>query len=358
MTIKTLFEHQVAALVKDVSWLHQTQGLDQKTLQKIRKQVSGELVHQGRLQIASAALGEIEDEAACDRLHDITNHCSENFYLEDRVLSAIAVPVGFRMQSTASSDLTVGEGDTSNLSILEKVATAITSARRVILDKHLYDARALYYCNAKQLFHHLCHLEAGTPRTEEGPQPCLVRSDTHSTWHMVYFLGVQVTDLEGDRDLDALKTQRILGKWTHRAEWALTQSPQVTFTRGIQAQSQCHGLHYLGQGIRVGEDLIRGYRMQEALANFDQGDQGIKLFYTHEANAFRVSLMVVSHVMTIELWWKLMGSETLDGFREQLRQAIAVVFPADTVLALEQVELYDYQRLAREHGLSLMAGVL
>jgi hypothetical protein len=48
VTIKTIFEHQVDALVKDVCRLHQSRGLDHKTYQKIRTQVSGELVNQWR----------------------------------------------------------------------------------------------------------------------------------------------------------------------------------------------------------------------------------------------------------------------------------------------------------------------
>ena len=98
--------------------------------------------------------------------------------------------------------------------------------------------------------------------------------------------------------------------------------------------------------------------MQEALVNFDQGDQGVSFFYVHVWTDFQVLLLVVSHVMTIEIRWKLMGAETLDGFREQLRQAIAVTMPTDNILAMEQVELYDYQKLARESGLSMMLGVM
>jgi len=358
VTIKTIFEHQVDALVKDVCRLHQSRGLDQKTYQKIRKQVSGELVNHGGLEIAAAALGGIDDEGACDRLKDIISHCSENFYLEDRVLSAIAVPVGFRMKSSASAALTLVEADANYLSVLEKMATRITNARHVVLGTRLFEGKTLFYCSANKLYQYLRHLEAGSQTTVEVPQPCTVKSDANPSWQMVYLLGVQVTDLNGERDVDTLETHRALGKWTHRAEWALTQNPRVLFTKGISAQAQCHGLHYLGQGLRVGEDIIRGYRLQTALVNFDQGDQGVKFYYVHVWTDFQVLLLVVSHVMTIEIRWKLMGAETLDGFREQLRQAIAVTMPTDTILAMEQVELYDYQKLARENGLSMMLGVM
>ncbi len=358
MTIKTIFEHQVDALVKDVCRLHQSQGLDHKTYQKIRTQVSGELVNQGRLEIAAAALGGLDDEGACDRLKDIISHCSENFFLEDRVLSAIAVPLGLRMQSVGSAALSLGEADANWLSVLEQMATRITNARRIVLDTRLYDGKTLFYCSANKLYQYLRHLEAGSQTTVEVPHPCTVKSDENPSWQMVYLLGVQVTDLNGERALDTIETQRVLGKWTHRAEWALTQNPRVLFTKGIRAQAQCHGFHYLGQGLRVGEDIIRGYRLQETLVNFDQGDQGVKFFYVHVWTDFQVLLLAVSHVMTIEIRWKLMGAETLNGFREQLRQAIAVTMPTDTILVMEEVELYDYQKLARENGLSMMLGVM
>jgi hypothetical protein len=68
--------------------------------------------------------------------------------------------------------------------------------------------------------------------------------------------------------------------------------------------------------------------------------------------------MITSHLMTAEHKWKLMGAEPLDGFRAALDYAIRMTVPNSDVVVVRQVDQYDYQRLAVQHGLHWMTGVM
>lgn len=358
MNIKSIFNKQVEALVQDVLLLERSQGNDQQVYKRVRKQVSGELIHQGQLEITAAAIGALEDEAAISLLQSIVSHCSEHFYLSDRVLSAIALPVTFQMQSPPSCPLELQVGDASHLETLATVSRNLTQSRLMVFDNRLYSGQALFYSNAAKVYRHLCQLEVGVCHPEEGIKTNTASSNTDDCRQMLYFLGVQVTDLTHPRDLDSLESQRILGNWTHRAEWALTQCDPVLFAKGTRALAQCHGFHYLGRAVAEGEEIRRGLLLQSALANFDAGDHGVRLLYAHEFIHFQVKLLVISQAMVIEHCWKLMGSESIEGFRSQLDMAIALVLHRRDVQEVRQVELYDYEKLAREQGLNRLLGAV
>jgi hypothetical protein len=172
----------------------------------------------------------------------------------------------------------------------------------------------------------------------------------------VYFLGVQVTDIKGYRLLNDEAIQRQLINWTYHAVWSLTECKTVFANKALSAQAKCHGVWYVNEGVLQGENAMRGHRLHSMLTNFELGVTGVKFFYVHVPMELQVRLMICSHLMTVEFKWKLMGAETLDGFKEALNYAIVMCVPSDEVRELRQVDLFDYHKLAREHGLSWMMG--
>jgi hypothetical protein len=98
VNVESLFDRQLDNLVANIKILNASHGLDQNAYQKVRSQVTGELLNQGQLQVASAALGDLKDEGAEQRLKDIINHCAQHYEMEDRVLSVIAVPVSISIR--------------------------------------------------------------------------------------------------------------------------------------------------------------------------------------------------------------------------------------------------------------------
>jgi len=358
VNISNIFEHQVQLLADRVRRLESSHGADQASYEWIRKQVSSELINKSRPEVASAALGELGCEHAGERLKDMLTHCSEHFYFEDRVLSAIAVPVAFRMKAPANNQIEISEGERRNLTTLAAMARNVTGSRNMVFDSHLYDGKGLYCCSAKRLLGRLQHLEKGILSPEVGPTKRVINAQSEPAWQMLYLLGVQVTDVEGGRVVNDENSQRRLGNWTYHAEWALSQCNKVLSDRGITAQAQAHGFWYLSRGIQEGEDKIRGHRLKSLLANFDQGVRGVKFHYVHESVEFQVRLMIVSQPMTVEFQWKLMGDESLDGFCKELAHSILQVIPDGSALVVQQIEMYDYRNLAHQHGLSWMLGAM
>lgn len=354
MAIKTIFGNQVDALVRDINLLEYRQGSDTALFEKIRRLVSGELLNLGRLNVCSAAIGELEDEKAVDRFKAIIIHCSQHFYLEDRVLSAIAIPLSVRVKCPPGFAFTLKDAKEGSLAILAKIAGNLSGARQIYFDNRLFDGKSLFYCNAQKLSKHLRQLERGVKQPSEGLANCRVSSNANA-WEMVYLLAGAVTDLHAPLPIDQL--QQVLGDWTHQASRSLEQHDQVVFSRGVTVQAHCHGFHYRHRGIEVGENAIRGCRLQTLFANFDMGEEDVKLYYVHDLNDSQVKLLVVSSAMTVQHCCKLMGDETLEGFRGELAIAIRTVFVGDQVTGAKEVSMYDYTNLAHAHGLSVW-GVL
>jgi hypothetical protein len=350
VTIHPLFNDQVDALVKDIHQLEFGQGADQALFQKIRRQVSGELLNLGRLEICSAAIGELHDENSVTRFRAIINHCSQHFYLQDRVLSALALPLSVRMKTAIDDPFTLKDADADHLHALAEVSKNLSGASRFQFDNRLFAGRTLFYCNARKLFAHLRQLEAGIQQPNEGLLHGHISTGTDG-WQVVYLLGVAVSDLQAPLRIDEL--QQVLGNWTHLAAWSVEQHKQVVFSKGVTVQADCHGFHYLDRAVEVGENALRGHQLQSLLANLNPGDKYIKFYYVHDLVNFQVKLVVVSSAMTVEHKCKLMGAETLDGFRRELAIAINTVLGSHHALGVQEVSLYDYTQLAHTHGLNL-----
>jgi hypothetical protein len=358
MGIENIFERQVMSLANKVRRLEATNGTNSDLYQSIRNQVAGELINQGQLAVVSAALGELcTEEAACQRLTDIVVNCSEHFHEPDRVLSAIVAPVAFRLEAPFGTPITLTEGDAENLKTLADMLKVATGSRVVVFDNRLYD-KHLFYSRANRVYRTLGKLADGVKQPDEGLKPCAARGGVEPNWQMYYFVGVQVTDLNAPLVFDDEATQRRIANMTYNAVWALTQCRSVFSKKEIQADGRSHGVWYRNRGVLEGEQAIRGHRLHSLLANFDHGVSGIKFYYVHDEIEFQVKLMITSHLMTAEHKWKLMGAEPLDGFRAALDYAIRMTVPNSDVVVVRQVDQYDYQRLAVQHGLHWMTGVM
>jgi hypothetical protein len=358
MTIESIFERQVSSLAEKVRLLQASNGTDRDLYQSVRNQVAGELINHGQLAVVSATLGELcTEEAVCQRLKDIVVHCSQHFYEQDRVASAIVAPVAFRLGGPFGIPLTLTEGDAENLKTLADMIKCATGSSAVVFDNRLYD-KHLFYSRAQRVYRHLGKLADGVKQPDEGLKPCVAHGETEPNWQMYYFVGVQVTDLNAPLIFDEESVQRRMSNMTYNAVWALTQSKSVFSNKQIKADGRSHGIWYRNRGVLEGEQAIRGHRLHSLLANFDQGVTGVKFYYVHEEIEFQVKLMITSHIMTVEHRWKLMGAEPLDGFRAALGYAIRMTVPDSDVVVVRQVDQYDYQRLGAQHGLDWMTGVM
>ncbi len=352
MVVTSLFDTQVEQLAKKVRLLAASNGTDKHAYNAVRKQVSGELMNQGKLEIVAATLGALDDGDGAEVLTDIVSHCHDHFYFEDRVLSAVVVPVTVRLKSGMDGGVILKEAGERDLSALASRLQRQSGARKVVFDKRFYSGSSLFYGNPKKLMDFLVNLEAGADKPDGGPKNIDIRSKVDWEWEVVYLLGVEVLDHGQAQMLNEESAQREIVTFQYHGAWAISEADMVLFNTSIEAQATCHGVYYLGKGLALGEDLIRGYKLQSLLANFDQGASGVKFHYTHDALNFYVKLLITSHLMTVEYKWKLMGNESLDGFRAELDKAIDLVVPEDDVIVKRELDQYDYETLARKEGLT------
>lgn len=351
MKIANILQPQVDALVRNVTQLTWTPDGDPAAYDCVRKQISGELVRKQDLTVITAAMGQLEGQPECKVLNEIVTHCCETFYLPDRVLSVIVVPVAFRMKSRMDGQVVIGEGRKRDLELLASMMVSHTQGNKVIFDTRLYDGAVLYGAQPNTLLNFLTKLEAGEVRPEGGPPACVLRSEAEPTWRVVYFVGVEVTDQSSKRSLNTETTQRLLHDWQYVPERALQECDAVIFNRVAVAQAKSHGAWYLSQGLQVGESVERGYKLQSLLANFEQGVSGVQLHYIHDKISSSVRLLVSSQLMTIEHKWDLYLDESLDGFLKALDTAIDLMIPAVDVVAKREVDAHEYRQIASANRL-------
>jgi hypothetical protein len=351
MSVSSLFEHRIESLARDVRRLDAGNGADGSLYESVRRQVSGELMNRGRYEVVSATAGKLLGERGEDRLKEIVMHCSERLYLDDRVLTAIVVPVAVRLTSRRDGGVVLSEGRKEDLMHLAEIVQKRSGASKVVFDTHLYTGSALHVADPRKIFEVLKRLESGEELGDIGPKTHEVKSCAEPTWEMVYFLGVEVTKSGVKQCLNDLQTQRALKEWRSHAEWALTETETVLFNRTCVTDAKCHGIWYLNKGVSVGEDLMRTYKLKSVIANFDQGVKGVYFFYTHDVFGSQVKLLVSSHLMTIEYRWKILSGETLDGFKKALDEAIDLYVPNNEINEKQELDLFAYDEMAQKRGL-------
>lgn len=350
MTVVTLFDGQVAALVGAVRRLNASNGADAEAYTAVRRQVTGELVNRGSLDMVSAAMG-ILGETASGRLKDVVSHCSEKFYFEDRVLCAIVVPVAIRLVSRVGGQIEIDKARPLDLSTTAKLLERRSGAKKVVFDTRLYDAKTLFHTKPKNLSTFLSQLADGEVLPEGGPRSITVRSAPEPQWQMVYFLGVQVTEPDAPLMMNEEGLQRAMAQWRCHIEWAITEHPAVMMNKSVTANARGHGYWYLREGVRRGENLVRKQKLKDLISNFDQGVDGVYFNYTHDLIGFQVKLLLSSHLMTVEFRWKLFADESVDDFRAALDEVIDLLIPANEVIEKREIDMFDYDALAQKRGL-------
>jgi len=357
MTVTHLFDHQVDALVNAVRALANSHGKDSAARDTVRKQVAGELMNRERPHVVHAALSGLYGEPGRELLERIVRHHRETFYIPDRTLSAVVVPIGVRFRSHGQGDVQLAAVRAETVDGLARALERELGSRKAVFDTRLYEGDPLFYCRPNQLLAFLRRLEAGEPQPEGGPAPTAIRSNSDPDWRLVYLLGVEVNEPGATPALNTDDAQRLLVGTRLHAEWALSEASGLRILRtASRADVRCLGFWYLNRGVLEGETWLRGAQLYALMNGFDQGIGGVKFHYARDESNGHVRLLITSDLMTVEYRWKLFSGEGMEGFLEELDTVIARLVAADGVLVKEEVHLYDYETIARKAGLVWVGG--
>jgi len=357
MSVTNIFDRQVDSLVDAVRRLVRSDGRDGAASDIVRKQVGGELMNYGRMQVVSGAMGELYGEPGCDLLKKAVRHHRETFYLPDRTLSAVVVPVAVRFKSRGAGDVQVVEAHPDEIDGLAQVVARKVGSNKVVFDTRLYEGTELFYFKPNEMLAFLQKLEAGERRPDGGPETTVVRSSAEPGWRVVYLLGVEVNEPGATLAMNTDEAQRLLREDRCHAEWALSEaSGLLIFNNKATAEASCLGFWYVSRGVLEGETWLRGAQLYALMNGFDQGISGVKFRYALDEANHHVRLLITSALMTVEFRWKLLMGEGMEGFLDELDTVIAQLVPADDVLVKEEVPLYDYEKIARKAGLVWAGG--
>ena len=135
MTVTHLFDHQVESLVSAVRALVRSDGKDGAALEIVRKQVTEELMNTECLPVVTAALGKLRDEPGAALLEQSVGHHRDTFYLPDRTLSAVVVPVAIRLTSRLDGDVQLSEVHQNYVDYIAREIEREVESRKLVFDR-------------------------------------------------------------------------------------------------------------------------------------------------------------------------------------------------------------------------------
>lgn len=343
MRSQDIFEQQIRSLVNLIKRWHATGGEDKALEVRVRDFVSMELLGRGNADVIARALGDLDD-AEADRLNDMVNHCSQTFYRTDAVWNALAIPVAVRWHMQRHRIYIAKGGCCEYLKELAAGIRQCVGAQAVMLDRSIYSAKALYMVDARKLHGNLQRLVLGPQRYTAILPSLALRSASEPPWHMVYFLGVEVTGLNAKRRLHDPGVRDALQSYLHLGAEALTMPKTSTFDLGAHGDTVCHHPLYLRDAIRFGEKALRGYRLRQMLEEIAKVEESVTLHYAFNSLGYSFDLLLSGAWLAYEMHWRLFTGETIDEF---LRDT-AVAVDAEVVrveCTMVGMELEEFQAM-------------
>lgn len=343
---------QIQTLRRDVKELYASHGSDRECDRRVRQAVSGYLQSGARWTVLSATSGGLEPGPERDLLGSVIAECRQIVELEDRTLHAIVVPMAVRLRSEMHAGKGVSDVAREMLSLPSSVMARAIDALSVAFGTRLYAGKDLLYAEATNLRDLMLQIEAGTEHPEAGIKGAWVRAAVAPEWQLVYVLGVAVLAPGEQLRIDTDEAQRTLMNLRRHFAGVFTDIKSVALTAGIEGEAVCEGFWTLEVGVRNGEDLRRRHQLERVLVAVDKGDTSVELSYARSSREQCVRLLVCSMAGAVEFRWELLAGESRTAFRTALDRAVAIHLPMTPATSQRELDLYDYERVAREKGLS------
>jgi hypothetical protein len=297
---------------------------DEAAFVALRQAVAGELLNQDSMAVIVQAAELVEGRPEGDALRDAVHHSNQFFYMGDRTLAAVAVPLVIKAQTPARQSVTIWNGTENGQRAMEMVVKNTTGARSVHFDPCLYRTKDLVGARARDIRDHMLALERGEAGKRHFATPAQVVSKQAPEWELVFFLGVAVYE-QGDEmrlnEPEVVKQTRALARL---AENAVLRNDPVSWAQELEVEARCFGFYYLYNALQRGEDNFRGHQLDSFIGNFDADPQYLDFSYSLDVDRRRVRLLVQSNKRAAEFVWNTWGGEegTL-AFRQVLDHIIA-----------------------------------
>lgn len=318
MAISSILTHKIETIVKCVDQLNSAGGRDTDALLKIRSIVTNELMSGGSLEVITSAIGQIKSDSAVSRLLEVVNYCSEHFLVDDRILSAVVVPVSIRVHGLTDSPLRISKANPAPLKELAYRLADALRARNVVIDSRLYTPGSLSYFNVPKIRAYLMKLEEGALYPTSGLSALQIFAESDVRWRLAYLIGVEIIEARKSPKLHDGPVQLQSTRWLDLPGAAIETSDEVHRHARAQVQAVCHGVFYLMRGLDVGVKGQRSMEIVDMLESMGPTGRGLKIFCAHDIFGSNVRTFLVSPLMALEGKWRLLGQESLWDFRRCL----------------------------------------
>ena len=358
MTVNHLLDYQIAALVEDITHLDNVGGSDAAALQRIRNTVYKSLMSGGPLDVITGALGQIEFDSTAKRFMQIVNYCTEHYRFEDRMVSAIVLPVSIRLQGVGDKQLKISQGDPGALRCLAAKMTAKLGARKIVFDNNLYQAESLYAMKARDLRAYLLQIEAGVQYPCDGPEVYQLCAQSDAPWTLAYFLGVEVIEPNRYPELNDWNVQLHSRAWIEDIGSAIHMSEALRcYKNADKVQTKGLGAHYFLHGLDAGAKAVRSLRIIHMLESMETYGADLHIYCNLSDDRPQVRTLMTGPTLTLEHKWELLENETFWDFQRHLESLANEAVPEFDSRRLIQLDMDTYSDQAIKHQVPLFTDV-
>jgi hypothetical protein len=353
MSVKNMLEHQINTMVTDVNRLELSGGSDAAALARIRSVVSNELLKCDVMEITAGALGELEQETAAKRLMGIVSYCSEHFQCDDRILSAVVLPVSIKLRALNRVQMSIDKGERGDLRDLSVKMVQTLGARKVVFDTRLYNGTDLNQMKSRDVLGFLLQLEAGVFYPSGGPRVINLQAESQPSWKSAFFIGVEIIDINKFPQLNDWPVQMQSSGWCDHPGASIEYSDEVLFNVDVEAQVSSHGAFYLARGLEAGVRGLRKMRILEMLDALEADCASLQIFCTQIEFSSQVRTLMVCPQLTLEYKWNLLREETLWEFQQELERLALEVMPEFDSQCITPLDELDYTAQAKKYQVPL-----
>jgi len=342
-------ERKANWLISEIGQLRHCTNPSSPQYASIRSVISAELLGNEHLEIATRALGDLDEEGAI-RLLKIIEHCSETFYYSSSVLSAIALPMAVLWRSPKEHGYRLTRVNRDAINGLGHALAQRDGIRRVVFDTRPFSNAEVFSTSARDLREYLWHLNASTQVAWDHPASLAVHSQADPMWQMVYFLGLEVSDPAAPRTLMGNELSVNLrggqSSFMNLVRSALVDSNHF--------HSYCPGVWYLHDGLRQGEKTLRRRRLlalMEAVHGANPNNSPIQVIYSTGPLSQTMDLIASKGWLHIAGAWKPFPEEGLNDFVQELILVAEKISNADIELKFKLLEWSEFSKIKRSWGI-------
>ena len=287
--------------------LDQCSGSDGAAKAHLRREVEG-LLRNDRDPVVPAVLKSLAGDPALGRVQRMIKRCENVFPREDCVHVAIAIAVSINLKSTRAGGCLISDGEQSAMRQVGEQLKRAMGARKVMFDRRIYrhgDLVGVAHARKDEYLQRLSCTTLGAG-VEPLARQAVIRSTQEIRYDTVYFVGVAEFAHGGEDALESIEIRHRTKVWTKIIEFALDQSNPIAWTQGVDLKVKAETFRYLTDSLRAGKRMDRVNRLNEFVANFDQGVTGVDLRYCILREQKEIRLLASSHRMTAEHRWPML----------------------------------------------------